>query len=130
MNAVSAASLPEASQPVLDPAQGGVACDDLEVAALDGLACATPVSEAPVTAAIMFFSGLMAIVGGAVLRSCSTGVEADLMRYWCGPQSSALFAQTHAHCAGCAMLAAGLALMIASLIAASWPRRRTAMERI
>lgn len=81
------------------------------------------------TAAIMFFSGLSGAIGGALLRSCSTGVEVDLARYWCGPQSPATLAQSHAHCVGCSVLASGLVVMIAAMIIASLPRRRVARER-
>jgi hypothetical protein len=81
------------------------------------------------TTAIMFLSGLMSMIGGAILRTCSSGVEAEMMRYWCGPQSNAALAQSHAHCAGCGMLAAGLVLMIAAIVVGSLPRRRAAMER-
>lgn len=81
------------------------------------------------TAAMMFLSGLTAAIGGALFRSCSSGVEADLMRYWCGPQPQALLLQNHAHCAGCGALAAGFILMIAAIVMGSLPRRRIARER-
>jgi hypothetical protein len=78
-----------------------------------------------VTAAIMFLSGLVATVGGALLRSCGAGIEADLTRYWCGPQQHVL-APGQAHCAGCETLAAGFILMIAALVVASLSRRHVA----
>lgn len=80
------------------------------------------------TAAIMFLSGLMATVGGALLRSCGPDLETDLSRYWCGPQPHAL-AQNHAHCVGCEILAAGVILMITAIAVASLPRRRVARGR-
>jgi len=80
------------------------------------------------TTAIMFFSGLTAAITGALLRSCGTGVEAELMQHWCGPQSPTMAAQAHAHCAGCASLAMGLVMMIASIVIASLSRRRVARE--
>lgn len=80
------------------------------------------------TVVIMFLSGLMATIGGVLLRSCSAGVETDLTRYWCGPQPHML-AQSHAHCAGCEMQVAGFVLMIAAVGIANLPRRRAGMER-
>lgn len=79
--------------------------------------------------AIMLIPGLSAAIGGALLRSCNTGLETELARYWCGAQTSALTAQAHAHCAGCAMLASGLVMMIAAVVVGSLPRRRVARER-
>lgn len=81
------------------------------------------------TAAIMFLSGLTAAIAGALLRSCGTGVEAELMRHWCGPQSPLMAVQAHAHCAGCASLAIGLVMMIASIVVAASSRSRVARER-
>ena len=79
-------------------------------------------------AAITFLMGLTAATGGLALRACSGGADIELMRSWCGPAPQALLAQGHAHCAGCAMLAAGFALMIAAIVIASLPRRRVARE--
>jgi hypothetical protein len=79
-------------------------------------------------AAITFLMGLMTTIGGLALRACSSGGDVEMMRSWCGPAPHAFLAQSHAHCAGCAMLAAGLALMIAAIVGASLPRRRVARE--
>ena len=61
---------------------------------------------------IMFLSGLLAVIAGAFLRSCAEGMPAEFARSWCGnAPPSDLFAATHSHCAGCAAIAAGLALV-------------------
>lgn len=81
------------------------------------------------TAPLIFLSGLAATTGGLVLRACNTGVASDIASYWCGPQPHTLLAQSHAHCAGCGMMATGFVLMIAAILVAALPRRRVARER-
>lgn len=81
------------------------------------------------TATWMFLSGLAATTGGLFLRACNKGVAAELANFWCGPQPHALLAQSHAHCAGCGMAAAGFVVMIAAIVLGSLPRQRLAKER-
>lgn len=69
--------------------------------------------EAPVKATIIFLSGIAAAATGAFIRSCIMGdtptVFADA---WCGPAMSS--GAPHTHCAGCALLVAGLVVMAAA----------------
>ncbi|MDP3493764.1 MAG: hypothetical protein Q8R82_11655 [Hyphomonadaceae bacterium] len=81
------------------------------------------------TAAMIFISDVMTIITGAVLRTCGSGMEADMASFWCGPQPSSLMAHGPAHCAGCAMIAAGFILMIIAVLADNLPRRLAASER-
>jgi len=81
------------------------------------------------TAVIIFFLGLAATTGGVLLRSCNSGLEANFERYWCGPQPHALLAQSHAHCAGCEVLAFGFILMISAIVVGGLPRRRAVREQ-
>ena len=87
------------------------------------------IAEANVKTALIFISGLALTAGGLVLRACNTGAAAELVSYWCGPQPNALLTQSHTHCAGCGVAAAGFVLMITAIIVASLPRRRVARER-
>lgn len=68
--------------------------------------------EALVKAVIVFLSGLAITFAGAFIRSCSNGIPAEFARSWCGnAPPSHLLATAHAHCAGCALVAGGLALV-------------------
>jgi hypothetical protein len=68
--------------------------------------------EAPVTSLIVFLSGLAVTLAGAFIRSCSQGISAEFAQTWCGnAPPSGLIAAAHAHCAGCALVAGGLALV-------------------
>jgi len=91
--------------------------------------CVAQAQEADVTAPLIFLSGLAATTGGLVLRACNTGIANDIASYWCGPQPHALLAQSHAHCAGCGVTAAGFVLMTAAIVVAALPRRRVTRER-
>lgn len=78
-------------------------------------------------AVAVFLSGLAAMLTGAFLRSCAEGVPAVFAQSWCGnAPPPGFFAATHAHCAWCALVATGLALVaIAPLFARStWQRAR------
>lgn len=121
--------MPDAPSRALDPAQEPSACDDLGMSSLAHASRVAQAQEADVRSALIFFSGLAATTAGLVLRACNTGIAGDIANYWCGPQPHALVVQSHAHCAGCGIAAAGFALMIAAIIVASLPRRRVARER-
>jgi hypothetical protein len=75
--------------------------------------------EAPVKSVIVFLSGLTVTFVGAFIRSCTDGIPAEFARSWCGnAPPSQLFSTAHAHCTGCVVIAAGLALLaIAPLFA-------------
>ena len=67
--------------------------------------------------ATIFLSGTVATLAGAFIRSCQSQVPAELLNAWCGPATPNPFVMTsHAHCAGCALMVAGVALMGVSLI--------------
>ena len=66
-------------------------------------------------ATIIFLSGIAAAATGAFIRSCTMGdTPAVLANAWCGPAMTS--GQPHAHCAGCALLVAGLVVAAASPI--------------
>ena len=68
--------------------------------------------EASVTSLIAFLSGLALTLAGAFIRSCSAGIPAEFAQSWCGnAPPSQLVAAAHAHCAGCALVAGGLAIV-------------------
>lgn len=61
-------------------------------------------------ATIIFLSGIAAATTGAFIRSCVMGdAPASFAAAWCGPAMAS--GQVHAHCAGCALLVAGLVVM-------------------
>lgn len=64
----------------------------------------------------MTVSGLVIAITGALVRSCSQGVPAEFANAWCGKAPLQILSASHAHCAGCAMTAAGLALIVLSAI--------------
>jgi hypothetical protein len=67
--------------------------------------------EALVKSVVVFLSGLAVTLAGAVIRSCSEGIPAEFAQSWCGnAPPSHLIAAAHSHCAGCALVAGGLAL--------------------
>jgi hypothetical protein len=67
--------------------------------------------------AALFLSGMAAAFAGAFIRTCQSQVPVELLNAWCGPEATNHFASfSHVHCAGCAVMFAGLALMSASLI--------------
>jgi hypothetical protein len=68
--------------------------------------------ETPVKRLVVFLSGLATTITGVFIRSCESGVEMTLGSAWCGkaPPGVALLGG-HAHCAGCAIALAGLAMM-------------------
>lgn len=61
---------------------------------------------------IVFLSGLLAMIAGAFLRFCAESIPAEFARSWCGNAPPPdFFAAAHSHCAVCAAIAAGLALV-------------------
>jgi hypothetical protein len=68
--------------------------------------------EALVKSVIVFLSGFAITCAGAFIRSCSDGIPEEFARSWCGnAPPSHLLATAHAHCAGCVLVAGGLALV-------------------
>jgi hypothetical protein len=80
--------------------------------------------KAPVKATVVFLVGLATLLAGSFIRSCQS--PAEFLNAWCGgaPQSLALL--RHQHCAGCVLVAAGIALLALSPILISWTGRPNA----
>jgi len=70
--------------------------------------------ETPLKSAALFLSGLAATLAGAFMRSCHTGLPAELSSSWCGAPALQLVARAHEHCAGCVIFAAGIGLIALS----------------
>lgn len=67
--------------------------------------------------AVLFLSGLSALLAGAFIRGCQPQVPAELLLSWCGPAPHEAFGiALHQHCAGCVTMAAGGAAMLAALL--------------
>lgn len=81
-------------------------------------------------AAIIFLSGLVAVITGALIRSCNADIYAELARNWCGSPSTNMFLGSHAHCAGCELLATGFVAMLGAIVFANALPRRSVAERI
>lgn len=62
-------------------------------------------------ALVVFLSGFTAIVMGAFVRSCSDRIPTEFATAWCGASPPHLASLSHAHCAGCVMIATGLGLL-------------------
>jgi hypothetical protein len=78
-----------------------------------------------VRSVIVFLSGLAVTLAGAVIRSCSEGIPAEFAQSWCGnAPPSGLIATAHSHCAGCALLAGGLALVAIAPLLMRFPNRQ------
>lgn len=92
---------------------------------------ATASVEALVKSVIVFLSGLGVTLAGAVIRSCSDGIAVEFAQSWCGnAPPSHLIAAAHTHCAGCALVAGGLALAaIAPLVTCFTVRQVRAQVR-
>ena len=61
---------------------------------------------------IVFLSGLAVTLAGAFIRSCTDALPPEFARSWCGnAPPSDLLASSHAHCAGCVLIAGGLVLV-------------------
>jgi hypothetical protein len=72
--------------------------------------------EAPVKSVVVFLSGVAIAVAGAFTRSCDAGFSAQMASSWCG-DTSLLASSSHAHCAGCAMMAVGgIVIAVAALM--------------
>ena len=80
--------------------------------------------EAPVQVAVLVSSGLAAVTAGAFIRDCTAQAQM-LAGSWCGEAPPA--AEAHAHCLGCALVAAGLVALTLALGAAV--RRRFVTAR-
>lgn len=79
---------------------------------------------------VLFLSGIAATLAGASTRSCQDGIPHELINAWCGPAPhNALTAFSHTHCAGCAVMYAGLATMLAA-VALAIPRLRAIHGRV
>ena len=79
--------------------------------------------ETFVKAGIPFLGGLAAAVTGASIRSCEMPRASHLASAWCGPiaHSAELTANAASpgHCAGCILLAAGVAAIAMSILFAA-----------
>lgn len=65
--------------------------------------------------AALFLSGLSALLAGAFIRACQPQIPAELLSAFCGPTPhEALAAASHQHCAGCVIMFAGFATMLAA----------------
>jgi hypothetical protein len=68
----------------------------------------------------------MAAAAGAFIRSCSNGgIPAEFAHAWCGKPLE-FAATSHQHCAGCALMLTGLALVAVSPFLMSQQSRRSA----
>lgn len=75
------------------------------------------VVEAPVKTVAVFLSGVAIALAGAFTRSCDSAVMGFPGDGWCGPLPGAGLS-FEAHCAGCALMAAGgIAVVIAAAVA-------------
>ncbi len=66
---------------------------------------------------IVVLAGLAAVAAGVVIRTCAAQTstfDAALAHAWCGHAPGADLAS--AHCAGCALMVAGLALAATALV--------------
>jgi len=87
-----------------------------------------------VKALILSLSGLATAVAGAVIRACEqaarTDMAADLASAFCLPgMTHPTIALSHQHCAGCVMLFAGVAMMIAAPVVHRLPALRRTVAR-
>jgi hypothetical protein len=65
-----------------------------------------------VKSVIVLLSGLAITFAGAFIRSCSDGIPAEFTQSWCGNAPPSHFLSvSHAHCAGCTLVAVGLVLV-------------------
>ena len=63
----------------------------------------------------VFLSGFTATIAGAFIRSCSeSGLPAEFAQSWCGASPLHFASAAHPHCAGCALIVAGIGLIAAS----------------
>lgn len=78
--------------------------------------------------AAVFLAGLATTSAGILARTCTnTGIPAEFANAICGDGGSVLTASSHAHCAGCAVMAiGGMMLAIAALMHLATERRATA----
>jgi hypothetical protein len=67
--------------------------------------------EALVKSLVVFLSGFTTTAAGAFIRSCSDRFPAEFANAWCGASPPPLMEFNHAHCAGCAMMTAGIGLI-------------------
>ena len=78
---------------------------------------------------IVFLSGFAVTFAGVFIRSCTDGISAEFAQSWCGnTPPSDLLATAHAHCAGCALLAGGLALIAIAPLFTNFTGQRISAE--
>lgn len=75
-------------------------------------------------------SGAVATLAGVSIRSCFPAIPSDLLTSFCGKMPTSAFGLAqHGHCAGCALIVAGAA-MIAAAFVLRLRRRPLARARI
>lgn len=62
-------------------------------------------------------SGAVATLTGVFIRSCTTDIPRELLTSFCGNALASPFSMAmHAHCAGCAMIVSGAAMVAVSAL--------------
>jgi len=78
-----------------------------------------------VKSVITFISGLIAMIAGVFLRSCTPRIPDELLTSWCGGTPPSMFASySHAHCPGCALLLLGGGLAVIGALLSIRPNKR------
>lgn len=83
-------------------------------------------------AVAVLLSGLATMVAGAFIRACDSAfseLPIELMTAWCG-KAPEMFAATHSHCTGCALIAAGVGLVATSTLFMSRTTARPERARL
>lgn len=73
--------------------------------------------ETPVKNVALPLSGAVATLTGVFIRSCSPEIPHELLSSFCGDSLASPFSTAgHAHCAGCALAATGIAMIVLSVM--------------
>lgn len=75
--------------------------------------------------AVLFLSGLSAVIAGAFIRACQPAIPFELLTSVCGPALHDAATGVHQHCAGCVTMFVGVAAMLAATLAPALHARRT-----
>jgi hypothetical protein len=79
-----------------------------------------------VKAVVVMLSGFATMLAGAFMRLCSQDVPLEFAQSWCG--NAPLVSASHAHCAGCALLATGLVLIAATPLLVNFAGRQATSQ--
>ncbi len=78
--------------------------------------------------AVLFLSGLSAVIAGAFIRSCQPATPFEQITSICGPALHDTAIGFHQHCAGCVTMFAGAVAMLAATLAPALHSRRTRVK--